>query len=246
MAVYPIFYYNGTSYLPVNNKGYDTTTLQVVDTSTPPTTTTRTFDLPLGKVSGKKEFGFRYGDMIVRGDGYVTFYNDYISMSGAAPRLYVYDEKREKKWTNLDVYVDYMRVSENNAPSYAGLGIGVRSIHELGGTNGLTYYLKHTNDGRIFFEKEQIHSSTGYTKQPDSQDNSYPLTKNIWYKIAFLLRNNTLYGYQHINGAWKLVRKYTDTGTWNGKPAILQGTSCFIRNDGVTDFRIKRFSIKNY
>lgn len=247
MAVYPLYYNNGTQYLPVNGKGYDTNTLQVVNITDPPIPSPinlRTFNLPLGQVTGKKGFGFRYGDMMVRGDGYITFFGSYASMSGPAPRLYVYDEPRQKTWKNVDITVEYMRVSENNPPSYAGLGIGARSIHELGGTNGPTYYLKHTFDGRFFFEKEQVHGQS-YTKQPgDTQNKSYPMLKNVWYKIGFQIRGNTLYGYQWVNNAWKLIRQYTDTGTWNSNAPITQGTSCFIRNDGVTDFRIKQFSIK--
>jgi len=34
-----------------------------------------------------------------------------------------------------------------------------------------------------------------------------------------------------------------DTGTWDGNAPIIDGTSCFIRTDNVTDFRIRKFSI---
>jgi hypothetical protein len=103
---------------------------------------------------GNQNFGFRYGDMIVRGDGSIVFDSSYLIMQGNAPRLYVYDSARAKRWKNVEIFVEYMHVAENNPPSYAGLGIGARSIHELSSHQPKvpTYYLKHTLDGRFFFE----------------------------------------------------------------------------------------------
>jgi hypothetical protein len=254
MAQYPLFYFNGTRYLHVQGMLYDTASKKVVPAAAiapkppqPPTTTptsTRSFDLPLGKVSGKKPFGFRDGDMIVRGDGYVTFNKDHIVLSGAAPRLYVYDEKRTKKWKNVEVIVEYMRVSENSPPSHAGLGIGVRSIHELGGTNGPTYYAKHTFDSRIFFEKEQVHGQS-YTKVSSMQNRDYPMERNVWYRMTFKVVGIKLEVWVQKDGeSLRVYRNYTDAGAWNNKPAIVEGTSCFIRNDSVKDFRVRKFSIK--
>jgi hypothetical protein len=71
-------------------------------------------------------FGFRYGYMIVRGDGTIVFNFSYLRMKGNAPRLYVYDDARVNKWKNIEIIIEYMRVSENNPSSYAGLGIGAR------------------------------------------------------------------------------------------------------------------------
>ena len=240
--LYPV-YYNNNVYNLISGKSYDDITKTIVDTPTP---TGRIFNLPLGQVSGRKGFGFRFGDMIVRGDGTITFNSDHIVMSGPAPRLYVYDVNRQKKWKNIEIIVEYMRVSENNPPSYAGLGIGVRSIHETQTSNNLTvptYYFKHTFDGRMFFEKEWRHGSQ-YTKQPNSQDKSYPHPKNQWMRVKFTITNNDLKGYRWENSTWKLIRQYTDTGNWDGHSAINEGTSCFIRNDSVSDFRIRQFSIK--
>jgi hypothetical protein len=247
MTIYPVFYKTSTTaYVALTNRVYNTDTglIEIIasPSPSPPTTTLRSFDLPLGQTTGKKPFGFRLGDMIVRGDGYITFFNDFVSMSGPAPRLYVYDEKRLKKWKNVEVIIEYMRVSESGSvPSYAGLGIGVRSIHEVPGTNVLpTLYLKHTFDGRFFFEKEAIHGQS-YTKQT-AVSLTHP--KSVWQKVKFTVIGNTLKGYYWKDSAWALLRDYTDTGTWNGKPPIAEGTSCFIRTDAVTDFRIKTFSIR--
>jgi hypothetical protein len=145
-----------------------------------PNPTSRTFDLPLGKVLGTQGFGFRYGDMIVRGDGRMVFDSSYLIMQGNAPRLYVYDLARTKKWNNVEIIVEYMRVTENNPPSYAGLGIGANSIHDLSPQLSRVpiYYLKHTFDGRFFFEKD------GYTVRK-VQNNLVHKTKIICFQRTF-------------------------------------------------------------
>jgi tetratricopeptide (TPR) repeat protein len=81
-----------------------------------------------------------------------------------------------------------MHVAENNPPSYAGLGIGARSIHEMQRDNPKvpTYYLKHTFDGRLFFEKEWIHGSQS-TKQPNSQDKSYLILVPYSFMLNLLI-----------------------------------------------------------
>jgi len=224
--------------------GYNESIPEYHDQLKPPNPASRTFHLPLGRVSGTQGFGFRYGDLIVRGDGRIVFGSPYLIMQGNAPRLYVYDAARIKRWKNVEITVEYMRVSEDNPPSYAGLGIGARSIHELSSQQSKvpTYYLKHTFDGRFFFEKEWIHGSQD-TKQPNSQDKSYPFPKNVWMSILFRIFENRLEGFQWRINDWVLVRSYTDTGTWDGNAPIIDGTSCFIRTDNVTDFRIRKFSI---
>ena len=254
MAQYSLFYFNGTRYLHVQGMLYDTTSKKVVPAAAtapkppqPPTTTptsTRSFDLPLGKVSGKKPFGFRYGDMMVRGDGYVTFNSDHIVLSGAAPRLYVYDEKEAKRWKNIEVIVEYMRVSENNPPSYAGLGIGVRSMHHKQTKTFLevpTYYVKHCFDSRFHFEKEWEHHNS-YTKTPAIKVSMKP---NTWNRMVFTVKTtsngeNVLSA--ELNGAHTILHK--DTGKWDNNDPIKDGVSCFIRSDAVKDFRVRKFSIR--
>jgi hypothetical protein len=82
-----------------------------------------------------------------------------------------------------------MHVAENNPPSYAGLGIGARSIHEMQRDNPKvpTYYLKHTFDGSFFFEKEWIHGSqnnpTHKTKVTLSQRGYGYLSGFVYSKI---------------------------------------------------------------
>jgi hypothetical protein len=183
--------------------------------------------------------------MIVRGDGTTDFNFSYVILRGNAPRLYVYDGARVNRWKNIEIVIEYMRVSEDNPPSYAGLGIGARSIHELSSQRSTvpTYYLKHTFDGRFFFEKEWVHGSRT-AKQPNSQDKSYPFPMNVWLSIRFRIIGNRLEGFQWRNSDWGLVRSYLDAGTWDGNAPITDGTSCFIRTDNVTDFRIRKFSIR--
>ena len=68
-------------------------------------------------ISGVKNFGYRNGDLIVRGDGSINGLGDVIVMKGNAPRVYVYDTNRQKKWKNVEVTVHVMRVSETRAES---------------------------------------------------------------------------------------------------------------------------------
>lgn len=159
-----------------------------------------------------KRFGFRHCDMIVRGDGKIVFNFSYLIMKGNAPRLYLYDNARVNRWKNIETIIEYMRVSENNPPSYAGLGIGARSIHELSSQQSTvpTYYLKHTFDGRFFSEMEWVHGSRT-TKQPNSQDKSYLFPMNVWLSIRFRIIGNRLEGFQWRNSDWVMVRSYMAT-----------------------------------
>lgn len=250
MVLYPISYRDTNNrYIVITGKMYDTVTKQIVDNPPVPSPeqpqpiATRSFDLPLGKVSGTKGFGFHYGDLITRGNGEYTFYPDYVKMSGSAPRLYVYDSAEAKIWKNVEVIVEYMRVSENNPPSYAGLGIGVRSNHHKQTSTFLqvpTYYLKHCFDSRFMFEKETVHNQS-YVKRPAL---NRTMEKNAWYRMTFKVVGSKLEGsLEKLGDPTRHYQTYTDTGTWNGA-VIPQGVSCFIRNDSVTDFRVRKFSIK--
>ena len=46
----------------------------------------------------------------------------------ANPRIYVYDEDREKTWKNTEITVYMMRVNEKQSLSYPGLTVNSRSV----------------------------------------------------------------------------------------------------------------------
>ena len=114
-------------------------------------------------------------EFIVRGNGKVIIDGAGIAaMVGDAPRMYVYDEPRRKKWLNVEVTFYCMRIAETPAVlSYRGFGCGTRSDHQdaadkaegdKGPCKGPTYYGKFVYDGRVVFHNEIIHhSEVGYS-----------------------------------------------------------------------------------
>ena len=207
-------------------------------------------------IIGEYHTGDREGDMIVRGNGNITgLSNGIIIMHGTNPRIYVYDINREKIWKNVEITVHVMRISEIDSISSQGVGIAARSIHELQSNSFNkvpTYYLKYTYDGRFFFIREDLHPD-GIVYQPNSQNNDFPFIKNKWMGIKFIVRTTSLngarlQGYLDMNcdNNWVKIRDYTDLGFWTTPESfpIQDGTSVFIRNDHVNDFRIRNFSIR--
>ena len=164
----------------------------------------------------------------------------------------------------------YNKASPSNTKS-AGFVMGVRSFHHLGGTNAKVYYLKHHfNNKAFFFLKEHEHCGSGNHGYVDTFDRcpDSPLDDNIWYGAKFVVRTKSmgteenreddiigmtspvvLEGFMDntdgMNGGdWKKLFEFTDDGTWNSFPSYMYGPSCMIRTDGVTDFRIKKLSIR--
>ena len=254
-----------------------------------------------GKERTFKKSGDRdpYDDeFIMRGNGEIIIDGKGLArISGASPRLYVYDEPRKKKWCNLEVTLYCKRVKETaDKLSYRGFGIGTRSDHQdaaeeisdvsgiiKGRTQGATYYGKLFYDGRVAFVKELVHHDTaGYSvNKPDSSkhfwdtpDRSMP--PNIWTGMKLIIRNapdNTVKLEFHRDltdgkhgGHWEKLIEYTDKGGWTNPlltkeliekctPKGLKviavdevlrnpGASVFIRNDGLAEAQLKKFSIR--
>ncbi len=151
-------------------------------------------------------------NFIMRGDGEININGQGIArISGDAPRMYIYDEPRKKKWCNLEVTLYFKRIKETaDKLSYRGFGIGARSNHQdaadkisevngqiKGPALGAGYYGKILYDGRVVFQKELVHhSKAGYSvNKPkegdrhfwDTPDRSLPT--NIWVGMKFIVRN---------------------------------------------------------
>ena len=194
----------------------------------------------------------------------------YYKMEGRIPRLYIYNENPNSRWANVEMTCYYNKSSPSTTES-AGFVMGVRSFHHLGGTNAKVYYLKHHfNNKAFFFLKEHEHGGSGnsgyvdtFDRCPDSQ-----LNDNEWYGAKFVVRTKSVGTEEnheddraemtpHVvleafmdntdgmnGGEWKKLFEFTDNGTWNSFLPYMYGPSCMVRTDGVTDFRIKKLSIR--
>lgn len=155
---------------------------------------------------------------------------------GSAPRMYVYDSAKNKKWNNVEVTVYAKRISETGKESFQGIVIGARSEHQDATLKnpclGATYYGRLLYDGRAVFQKEVIHEGAYSTNKPTennkakwgTKDGTMP--KNVWIGVKFIVKTNPngksvkleLYrdltdGYN--GGTWEKVAEYTDSGDWS-------------------------------
>lgn len=175
-------------------------------------------------------------EFIARGNGDVSIDgNGVAQIEGDAPRMYVYDRAKKKKWKNVEVTVYAKRVSESGTASYQGIVIGARSEHQDATSKkpclGATYYGRLLYDGRAVFQKEVIHEGAYSSNKPmennkvkwDTPDGTMP--KNEWIGVKFIVKNSPknktvrleLYrdltdGYN--GGTWEKVAEYTDKGKW--------------------------------
>jgi hypothetical protein len=172
-----------------------------------------------------------------------------------------------KKWNNVEVTVYYKRVDDTGDP-IAGMVAAAKINHDKVSMNPCDargYYGKFQHDGKTRFEKELRHSIS-YAKTPTKTWWSV-LPKNVWIGYKYILRdvNNGTHVKLELwrdltdganGGSWEKVDEKIDTGDWgtNMTPCepdkdptqIMTGPnlSVFIRNDGVTDARYKRWSIR--
>ena len=229
---------------PPTTDGLDSFGIKMLN---PTITGGRTFFMPAlatSTVSSVKRVGNT--EMVMHGQGSVTVGQTEYKISGSAPRLYVYSTDNNKLWNDLEITCYYNIVTKASAPSYAGMTIGARSIHHLTNDPCDTYYSKHAFDQRCYFQKELVHptASSANISVPKK-----PFDSNDWYGMKFILRGTKLEQWRDETdgkdgGTWTKVIEFTDTGSnWSGR-TIKIGKSCFIRTDGVSDFRIKKFSIR--
>lgn len=274
---YPLFYKKDSTYTAIPYL-YNTANATVTPSSSPtppppPTGSTRDkfgIKMLFPSVTGGREFFppdnistnrvtavNRIGatEMVVHGQGAITPSSSYYKIEGSAPRMYIYDAARQKKWDNVEITCYYNKASTSST-SYAGFVMGGRSIHETGGTNAKVYYLKHHfTSKKFYFMKEHEHGGSGNRGYVDNGSSSptSSLDQNTWYGAKFVIRTKgssvVLQAYKDETGGrdggdWKKLNELTDSGGWNGFAPYMSGSSCMFRTDGVTDFRIKWFSVR--
>jgi len=182
-----------------------------------------------------------------------------LTMTGAAPRAYVFDEARTKLFENVEITAYYKMISYTSAfaSGYQGFEMAVRGQHELAGTNARVYYSRHSLNGTWWRLKEDVH--------PKSYDvtvkTGVPFSTNTWYGMKMVVRTQAdgsvrIQSYRDTTdgangGTWTLMSDFVDTdGAWNGLPVYKPSTpncgchSSFVRTDNVTDFRVKKWSIR--
>ena len=225
----------------------------------------RVFNAPLTTGSTRTlSSGQRDGtsDLIGRGTGTYTITptNGEMKMSGSAPRAYVYDAQRAKLFENVEITCYYKSVTPTSSieTGYQGFEVGVRGEHELGGTSARVYYTRHPLGGGFGRLKEDVHPTA---KSVVTNANT-AFTRNVWYGLKFVIRTLTngdvnMKAYRDTTdgvngGTWTLMYDFTDTASspWAGYPLYKPSTpkcacrSSFIRTDNHTDFRVKKWSIR--
>ena len=181
-------------------------------------------------------------------------------INGSVPRVYVFDEARQKMFENVEVTCYYNSVGRGNMASYQGMEIGVRGQHELqkGNDTVRTYYCRHSIDKNWWRMKEDVHPTSKDVVMKSGVD----FAVNKWYGMKFIVRNMAngdvkLESYQDLTdgaggGTWTKMYEFVDTASnpWAGYPVYTSETpscgchSVFARSDNATDFRLKKFSIR--
>ena len=199
--------------------------------------------------------------LTIDGNGIATLEGDNPN-SIANPRIYIYDDQKQKKWNNVEITFYQKRINEQTIYSYSGLNAGARSEHqdvtEENGLAGETYYGRFTNDGRIHFVKEIEHgkyvNSSENIFQWESPDGEIP--KDVWIGFKFIVRTMESTGNVKLElymdttdgldgGLWKKVGDFIDDGKWGGDKIFAEpATSVFLRNDGLGIAQYKNFSIR--
>lgn len=178
----------------------------------------------------------------------------------ANPRIYVYDEEKEKTWKNTEITVYMMRINEKQSLSYPGLTVNSRSEHQdydLDLNNGQSYAGRFTYYGKTEFVKEVIHDNLYYNADTktypwNTSNGNMPFNQWIGIKlVTYDLPNGNvkLELYMDLTngkdgGAWNKTNEYVDDGKWGGKIFSDPGTSVWIKNDGLGVAKYKNFSVR--
>jgi len=178
----------------------------------------------------------------------------------ANPRIYVYDEDREKTWKNTEITVYMMRVNEKQSLSYPGLTVNSRSEHQdydLDLSNGQSYAGRFTYYGKTEFVKEIIHDDlyiNANTKTYPWSTSNGNMPFNQWIGIKLVTYdlpngNVKLELYMDLTngkdgGLWKKTNEFIDDGNWGGEIFSESATSVWIKHDGLGVAKYKNFSAR--
>ncbi len=185
-------------------------------------------------LSGKRDP--QDAEFIVRGNGTATIDGNGIAhLSGASPRMYIYDALKQKKWKNVEVTVYAKRVAESGVKSSQGFVVGARSEHQDANDAmpclGRTYYGRLLYDGRGVFQKEVIHEESYSVNKPSANNKvawntaSGTLPYDVWVGMKFVVKTNSqgksvrLKLYRDLTngkngGTWENIATYDDVGGW--------------------------------
>lgn len=185
-----------------------------------------------------------------------------MKMVGDYCRAYVYDSSRSRMFENVEITCYYKSISTTSSfqAGYQGFEMSCRGFHELqkGNDPVKAYYWRHSKNGTLWRLKEDVHP-----KSYDVSVGSAPFPSNVWLGAKFVVRNMTngnvkLEGYLDTTdgkdgGTWKKIWEFVDTkGAWGGGSSGLpvynstnaQDHSHFVRTDFASDFRIKKWSVR--
>ena len=201
----------------------------------------------------------RNPEVVIDGNGIATMQgknND----DKANPRMYVFDEAREKTWENTEITIYMMRVNEDQTLTYAGLNLQSRSEHQDSSDDpdkGQSYAGRFTYNGRTQFVKEVVHDDVyvnADTKYYPWSTSNGEMAYNQWIGaklVTYDLPNGNvkLELYMDLTngvngGDWKKTNAFIDDGTWEGEIFADPATSVWIKNDGLGAAKYKNFSVR--
>jgi len=211
--------------------------------------------------------GTRDGLLVARGDGTITIGSGIATMTGSAPRMYLYNALKQKIWGDVEITFYARRISETQTLSYQGFTAAAKIDHtddnDICGTRG--YYGRMLYDGRMDFEKEINHHATDGYVQFGSVKPWSAVPKNTWIGYKFIAYDNgpnvNFELYRDLTGGtnggtWIKMTSATDSGQLGAgltpcapgidPTQIMNGknVSIMIRNDGLGQAQYKWFSVR--
>jgi hypothetical protein len=161
--------------------------------------------------------------------------NGLFKITGSVPRMYIHDPKLKESWTNVEMTVYAMRISDSNI-AWGGIEGVARTNHgttapetqNLCDTRGIAARMRY--DGKIDFEKETSHPKSKVVNSKSYWNEGLPKNQWIGYKyVVYDLSNGNvkLELYMDLTdgkdgGNWIKVNEFEDTGSNFG----VGGTAC--------------------
>jgi hypothetical protein len=202
--------------------------------------------------NGDRDPGDPLGLAGARGTGMLSRTDGVMTMSGAQPRLYIY-EPSSAAWTNVEITLYYRRQDDANTP-YAGIVVGARSGADghtsAGACDAHTYYSRLRNDGTADFEKELEHPGSS-PREVATAEALWPgqpaeIPRGSWIGWKYVIRNRgndvLLEAYRDLSegrdgGEWSLVGRSVDAGDWSAPSTCASqgaagGTSTWVQREG--------------